>query len=542
MTRKEAFFFLALATSLLFLFLLLFWHFTNQRRVKVTFREEIISQALTIRDNLKIMETRLLREDIQSLLNQLNRDDLKVNLIAESIGKLEFKVKKFPNDQRQWWVVVIPLSLKNFTGQLEVARPFTFKNPSFLSYLFIFFILTGVLTFLFFYFSGKTAREFLFALRGEKEKWQRFLDAQEEIGEIARILWEKEGKSEEIIEKLKDKTENLNLLISSLKDPCFILNEKRSFLYANPSFLKLCGVDESSLLSRSAFNLFLKREKVEKFIDQVFQKGEIDNFELELDGDFYFAWGKIFSSEKRGTKVACILTKITEKKRWEKVKRELISAIGHEIKTPLAAIRGTVETLKRRLKGKDRQFLSVIDNHTERLTNITNNLLSLSHLEEIEKGLIALNITEVNLKRLLKDIITLFSLAIKKKRLRVKLVLPKDDLVVKGDSYFLEQAFINLLENAVNYTDKGKIEIRLTRGLDYAEVAFSDTGIGIPAEDLERIFERFYVVDKSRSRKTGGSGLGLAIVKHIVNLHQGRIEVKSELGKGSTFTVFLPRA
>lgn len=542
MTRKEAFFFLTLVTSFLFSLLFLLWDFTNRQRVKTAFREEIISQALTIRDNLKIIETRLLREDIQSFISQLNRDDLKVNLMTQPITKSEFKAKKFPNDQRKWWVVAIPLSLKNFSGQLEVARPFTFQSPPFFIYLFIFFAITIIVAISLLYLSGKTSQRFIFALRGEKEAWQRFLGAKEEIGEIVRIVWEREKRSEELIEKLKDKTENFNLLISSIKDPCFILNEKRSFLYANPSFLKLCGVDEASLLSRSAFNLFLKRERVEKFIDQIFQKGEIDNFEFELDDDFYFAWGKTFSSEKRGVKVVCILTKITEKKRWEKVKQELVTAIGHEIKTPLAAIRGTVETLKQRMKGKNRQFLSIIDSHTERLTNLTNNLLSLSNLEEIEKGVIALNITEVNLKRLLKDIISLFSLAIKKKGLRVKLVLPKDDLVVKGDRYFLEQAFINLLENAVNYTDKGKIEIRLIRGLDYAEIAFSDTGIGIPPDDLARIFERFYVVDKSRSRKTGGSGLGLAIVKHIVNLHQGKIEVKSELGKGSTFTVFLPRA
>jgi signal transduction histidine kinase len=97
------------------------------------------------------------------------------------------------------------------------------------------------------------------------------------------------------------------------------------------------------------------------------------------------------------------------------------------------------------------------------------------------------------------------------------------------------------MDNAVKYTEKGKIEIKLIRGLDYVEISFSDTGIGIPPEDLDKIFERFYVVDKSRSQKFGGSGLGLAIVKHIVNLHKGRIEVKSELEKGSTFTLFLPR-
>ncbi len=534
---------MALANSLLFFFLFLIWYFINQQRVKVTFREEIISQALIIRDNLNIMETRVAREDLlQSIVNQWQSKDLKVNLIAQPIGELKFEMKKFPPDQRRWGAVTVPLSLRNFSGQLEVARPFTFKSPSLFPYLIIFLFLNGVLTFLFFYFSGRRAREFLFALHGEKEKWQRFLNAQEEIGEIARIVWEKERKNEEIVEKLKEKEQNFQFLISLIEDPCFVLDEKRSVIYANAGFYKLCGVDESSLLSRSAFSLFLKRGDIERFLDQVYQKGEVKDFEFEWNGDFYSARAKIFSSEKKGIRAVCVLNKITEKKRWEKMKQELVAAIGHEIKTPLTAIRGAVETLRMKIRGKSQEFLSVIANHTERLTNTANNLLTLSYIEEIEKGVPGLNISEVNLKKILKNIFTLFSLEIKKKKLKAKLILPKEDLIIKGDPYFLELAFINLLENAINYTDKGRIEIKLTRGLDYAEVAFSDTGIGIPAEDLDKIFERFYVVDKSRSRKTGGSGLGLAIVKHIVNLHQGKIEVKSELGKGSTFTVFLPRA
>jgi two-component system phosphate regulon sensor histidine kinase PhoR len=237
-----------------------------------------------------------------------------------------------------------------------------------------------------------------------------------------------------------------------------------------------------------------------------------------------------------------VLNRITERKRWEEAKQELVTAIAHELKTPLTAIKGAVETLEERVRGKSRQFLSLIGAHTERLAEITNNLLTLSRLEEMEKGSVPLSLTDVNLRVILKNVLNLFSFACKKKRIRTKLILPKEDLVVKGDSYFLEQAFINLMDNAVKYTEKGKIEIKLIRGLDYVEISFSDTGIGIPPEDLDKIFERFYVVDKSRSQKFGGSGLGLAIVKHIVNLHKGKVEVKSELGKGSTFTVFLPRS
>uniref|UniRef100_A0A7C3UU96 histidine kinase n=1 Tax=candidate division WOR-3 bacterium TaxID=2052148 RepID=A0A7C3UU96_UNCW3 len=542
MTRRDAFLLLALGSTLLFFLLLLFWTFSHHQRVKSVLRGEVVAQALLIREQLKFAETRLSREEILNLVNQFNRDSLKVNLIPKPISHFTFTEKRFPNDPKTWCVAGVPISLKNFSGQLEVARPFTYQGPSFFIYLFIFFALSITGAFLLAYFSGRRLKEFISAFRGERNIWQKFLSAPEEVGEIARIAWEKEEKSEETIGKLKEKEQSITSLVGIIKDPCFILDEKRSFLYANPSFLRLCGVDEFSLLSRSALTLFLKRGEVEKFVELVFQKGEVSKYELELDKEFYSAQGKTFFLEGKGTRAVCVLNRITERKRWEEAKQELVTAIAHELKTPLTAIKGAVETLEEQVRGKSRQFLSLIGAHTERLAEITNNLLTLSRLEEMEKGSVPLSLTDVNLRVILKNVLNLFSFACKKKRIRTKLILPKEDLVVKGDSYFLEQAFINLMDNAVKYTEKGKIEIKLIQGLDYVEISFSDTGIGIPPEDLDKIFERFYVVDKSRSQKFGGSGLGLAIVKHIVNLHKGKVEVKSELGKGSTFTVFLPRS
>ncbi len=542
MTRKEAFAFFALTSILLFFLFFTIYTITYNRRIKISLREEIISQAFIIRDNLLIAEAKNPREDLLDLVAQLANDDLKITLKPQPLSKNTFAIKNFPPDERKWFVITIPLNLRNFSGQLEVARPFVFKSPPYISYLLLFLLISIISAFLFFSLSGKPAKEFIFSFRGEREAWQKFIGTPEEIGEIARIAWEKEGKKDEIIERLKDKEQNLQILVSLIKDPSFILDENRRFLFANSRFLQLCRVDESSLLSRASLSLFIKDVRVEKFIDAVMQKGEIEGFEIELNGDFYSATGKVFPLEKKGIRVACVLRNITERKKWERMKQEFGAAVAYEIKTPLTAIKGLVETLRAKMRGKNRQSLSLIDMHTERLANIAEDLISLSHLE---KTFPVLNLADINLKKVLKEVMSLFSHSLKRKRLQARLSLPKGDIFIKGDPYLLRQAFHSLLDNAIRYTafaerrpaERGKIEIKLTESLSYVEVSFSDTGVGIPKEELEKIFEQSYVIDK----KTGGIGLGLSIVKRIIDLHQGKIEVKSEVGKGSTFTLFLPK-
>ncbi len=541
MSRREAFLFFTLTVVGLFFILFTTYTIIYNRQIKTSLRKELLSQAFLIGENLKIAETKIPKEDILNWARSLAKDDLKVTITRKPISEITETVTKFPGDERKWLAIKIPLTLREFSGELEVARPLLFRGPPYFPYFLLFLLFSSIFGLFFFLLSKRPIREFLFSFSQNKEAWRKFIASPEEIGEIARLALEKEEKKEELIARLKEKEQSLSSLVSSLPDPCFILDEKKSFLFANQSFFKLCSVDESSLISRASLTFFLKNPQVEKFIDLVWQKGEVSDFELELNGEFYLAIGKVFTLENKGPRLACSLRKITEKKRWEKTKQDFITAVAHEIKTPLATIKGAVESLHPKVRGRNRQFLSLINAHTERLANIASDLTTLSQLESADKTFPFFQITDINLRLILKEVVNLFLPSRRKKRLKIKLNLPKEDLVIKGDEYLLTQAFSNLLDNAIKYTEKGKVEIQVVNGLDFVEIAFSDTGIGIPEEDLERIFERFYVVDKSRSRKTGGTGLGLSIVKHIITLHKGRIEVTSELGKGSTFKVFLPK-
>jgi two-component system phosphate regulon sensor histidine kinase PhoR len=195
-----------------------------------------------------------------------------------------------------------------------------------------------------------------------------------------------------------------------------------------------------------------------------------------------------------------------------------------------------VETLEEEVTDEGKHYLDIIQRNTERLINIVSDLLLLSELEEKEE----LQIEIIDLKALAQNVLRMFDHRLKEKGLTLSFEAAEGLPGIHGDPFKLEQMFVNLMDNAVKYTEKGGITLSIQPMNGRVSVKVSDTGIGIPKQDLPRIFERFYVVDKSRSRRIGGTGLGLSIVKHIVLLHNGTIDVQSSQGSGTTVTVTFP--
>jgi two-component system, OmpR family, phosphate regulon sensor histidine kinase PhoR len=238
-----------------------------------------------------------------------------------------------------------------------------------------------------------------------------------------------------------------------------------------------------------------------------------------------------------------ILSDITELKNLERIKRDFVMNVSHELRTPLTAIKGYAETIEG-IGGENEKHLEVIKRHTDRLINIVQDLLTLSELEEREAYQ---PFERIRLDGIATQTLRLFEDTALRKGLTLSLRVEGDPPEVEGDTFRLEQLFINLIDNAVKYTDKGGVTVTLKLGETSpagreAVVTVQDTGIGISEQHFPRIFERFYTVDKSHSRKLGGTGLGLAIVKHIVLLHGGSVDVESIPGEGTTFTVRLPSA
>jgi two-component system, OmpR family, phosphate regulon sensor histidine kinase PhoR len=233
---------------------------------------------------------------------------------------------------------------------------------------------------------------------------------------------------------------------------------------------------------------------------------------------------------------------VTDLKRLERVRQDFVANVSHELRTPLTAIKGYVEALRDGGLQDPIQadkFLGVIQHHSERMDKIVSDLLLLSEMESPDRVLQKENLNFPEIIRAAVD--SLRSLA-EGKNQTIHFHPPEGLAPVFADGQKIHQVLVNLLHNAISYTPEGgalSVEIRpVPEGV---ECTVADDGIGIPPEDLSRIFERFYRVDKGRSRELGGTGLGLSIVRHIVEAHGGQVRVESKPGKGSRFTIFLPR-
>ncbi len=233
--------------------------------------------------------------------------------------------------------------------------------------------------------------------------------------------------------------------------------------------------------------------------------------------------------------------RMSELHRLEQIRRDFVANVSHELKTPIAAVRGLVETVidDPKMTDEDRErFLAKIRNQSMRLSSIVTDLLTLSQLES-GNGMLETEL--LDLCEVVRSTVTSLAQTAEARNIRVEVRLPEDPVRLLGDEDALSQVTSNLLDNALKYSPRdAEVWIRLRQENGKAVIEIQDRGVGIEPRDRDRIFERFYRVDKARSRELGGTGLGLSIVKHIVLAHGGAVDVESSPGAGSTFRVFLP--
>jgi two-component system phosphate regulon sensor histidine kinase PhoR len=269
---------------------------------------------------------------------------------------------------------------------------------------------------------------------------------------------------------------------------------------------------------------------------------------LEKKSDVAFEWRTYFPDERIidvhfipiASGMLITLHDMTSIRRLENMRSEFVANVSHELRTPLAAIRGFSETLKLgALQDPETasSFLQIILDESDRLNRLVNDLLDLS---KIESNRLPLKYEQITLAPLVAEIIQLLEQQMKAKQLAYE-ISGQLQVTVEADRDRLRQIIINLLHNSIQYTPpNGKVLIAWETTQDKLQISVSDSGIGIPHEDLPHVFERFFRVDRARSRHSGGTGLGLSITKHLVEMHKGQITVSSELDRGSTFLITLP--
>ena len=373
---------------------------------------------------------------------------------------------------------------------------------------------------------------------------RRILQSQkDEIGELGNTLNKMAQDIEDRIREVKTQNQKLAAIFNSMIEGVIVLDKEKRIMSINSTIEKMFGVSKKDAEDRP-FLEAIRNNDISDVIGDVLKKGEPVSAELTLK----YPVNKISEvsatpifDNKKVTGCLVVIHDITEIRKLETMRSDFVANVSHELKTPLTSIKGFIETLLEGAlddKENSRSFLVIIQEHAKRLNDLVNDLLSLAHLESKE---ITLEKNDVHLRELVEGVVLGFRSQLRKKGIEIKDELPSG-LSIRADKNRIEQVFTNLIDNAIKFNkEKGFIRIYSQDADNKIKIAVEDSGSGIPEKDMSRIFERFYRVDKARSRELGGTGLGLSIVKHIVELHGGSTGAESAEGVGSKFWLALPK-
>jgi two-component system, OmpR family, phosphate regulon sensor histidine kinase PhoR len=326
--------------------------------------------------------------------------------------------------------------------------------------------------------------------------------------------------------------QELDLIFSSVQQGILVLDHEGRIVRSNRGFERLAAL--VPVEGKTLWEV-VRAPRLTELVQQARVTGHRQSEEVVIGDKSVYC-----TVERMGERdeLIVVLNDTSDLRRLETLKRDFVVNASHELRTPLTSITGSLEMLEGALKGESARWVETIRRNAERMTAIVKDLLMLSGLEAAGAEPSA---ESVDVDRLMRDVTAMFAHRAETQGIALVLDTPASLPPITGDAYLLEQVLVNLVDNSLKYTEEGEVRVRCTQdGSDAIRIEVSDTGIGIPEESLSRVFERFYVVDKSRSRKLGGTGLGLAIAKHIVQSHAGTIDVESTLGKGTRFIIRLP--
>lgn len=338
----------------------------------------------------------------------------------------------------------------------------------------------------------------------------------------------------------------IEAILSSMLEGVIAVDADERIIIMNNSAAKMFGCDPSTVQGRSIQEM-IRNTHLQQFISETLSGQKPVEKELTLPSDeeqYFFGHGTLIRDiEGKRIGALFVLSDITRLRRLENIRKDFVANVSHEIKTPITAIKGFVEILRDDSTKEEqdvKRFMEIIARHVNRLEAIIDDLLKLSRIEK-DAETEGIQVTEAGIKDVLESAIQVCKPLADSKGIEVSLFCD-DALNARINPPLLEQAIVNLLDNAIKYSDEKKpVSIEAVQDEKEVLIHVIDNGRGIEQEHLPRIFERFYRVDKTRSRRLGGTGLGLAIVKHIIQAHGGHVSVTSTPGKGSAFTIHLPK-
>ena len=367
---------------------------------------------------------------------------------------------------------------------------------------------------------------------------------EDELASLADSLRHTFAGLEQTFRTLTEERNRSSAILGSMVEGVAVVTGDQRILFCNWAFEQILELPEGSSQGRTLVEA-LRQADLVALVRQALSGVDELTGEVEVGTvrrrNFSVTAAPVRAAGANGA--VLVLHDITELRRLERVRRDFVANVSHEFKTPLTAIQGFAETL---LSGalddleNRKRFVEIIREHAQRLARLTDDLLKLSR---IEAGRLEIEMRPIRVEALVNSCIETARLKAETRGLQIHVDLPENAPAVRGDGAQLGEVLQNLLDNALQYTPAGgRIELKARSNGHDVIFTVTDTGIGIPESDLERIFERFYRVDAARSREAGGTGLGLAIARHIVDAHGGRIWVESAVGQGSRFHFSIPRS
>lgn len=368
----------------------------------------------------------------------------------------------------------------------------------------------------------------------------------DEVGQLSSTLSSMTRYLENVIRELKDRNARVNTIINSMDNGLVAVDQSMHILMINPIAHKIFSVSEKPAEVGVPLVQVIRHRQINELLNKAIAKNAILNDEIQL----YQNGKKILAvhvspiypmdSHEANSGALAFIYDVTQVRKLEEMRSEFVANVTHELKTPLTSIQGFVETLKAGAMNDPKvadKFLDIIDIEADRLRTLINDILELSEIESMGQEKDG---QRFNLLPLVQEVKSMLESTAIEKNISLHIEIP-EDLAIEANRHRMKQLIINLMDNGVKYNKKGGAVVifaKLTEG--QTEIHVKDTGIGIPEGQKDRIFERFYRVDKGRSREMGGTGLGLSIVKHIAQLYGGNVRIDSVEGEGSDFIVTLP--
>ncbi len=368
---------------------------------------------------------------------------------------------------------------------------------------------------------------------------------EDETGYLAREMNDMVEKVEGRLAALAAEKNRLDIILRGMGEGVMVTDASGVITMVNPAFRALFSTQGDE--EKRPFIEIVRHPALHEAFKTVMKTccERLDEMTLQLnkEASLLIHWAPLLeNNEIRG--IVAVFHDISELKRLEKVRRDFVANVSHELRTPVTVIKGYAETLMSGAMKSDPErggkFVEIIHSHAERLATLIGDLLALS---ELESGDIALELAPISISSAIRRSCILLEQKARDKDITIEWSGIDGAPPIMADPGRIEQVLINLLDNAIKYTpEKGSVRISANEAGQMMQIEVADTGIGIPPQDQPRIFERFYRVNKARSRDQGGTGLGLSIVKHILQLHGGAVWVESTPGKGSTFSFTLRKA